>query len=137
MSEAEVRSGESVESAAAPQFSGQQPPKGFHQSGRRTLVEIGLLVVALALLLLGLRGCTGCLTTVVVSQLPPAVDAAIGKAGGESVRAQYKAAPAPTPEQSARAQRVFNDLRESLTPEETRILGNPHITVVGDPQVNA
>jgi predicted Zn-dependent protease len=96
-----------------------------------------VLVVALALLLVALRGCAGCLTSAVVSQLPPSADAAIGKAGGEAIRLQYKASPSPTPEQQARAERIFNDLRESLTPEETRILGNPRITVVSDSQVNA
>lgn len=134
MSEAEVRSGES---AAAPQLPGQEPPKGFHQSTRRTLVEIGVLLAALVALLVALRGCAGCLTSVVVSQLPPSADAAIGKAGGEAVRLQYKAAPSSTGEQSARAERVFDELRESLTPEEARILGNPRVTVVGDAQVNA
>jgi predicted Zn-dependent protease len=134
MSEAEGRSGEG---AALPQFPGQQPPKGFQQSTRRTLAEIGVLVAALLLILASLRGCAGCLTSIVVAQLPPSADAMIGKAGGEAMRLQYGSGEAPAAEQTARVQRVFDELRESLTPEDKAILVNPRVTVVRDPQVNA
>ncbi|HSN99128.1 MAG TPA: hypothetical protein VLS89_12625, partial [Candidatus Nanopelagicales bacterium] len=92
--------------------------RGFHQSGRRTLVEILVLLVAIGLLLLGLRGCAGCASAAIVAQLPPSVDAAIGEAGGEAMRAQHGGKEPPTAEEQARAARVFDELRENLTPEE-------------------
>lgn len=120
----------------------RQPPPGagtgFGQSWKRTLVEVGIIVALLGLLLLGLRGCAGCASTAIVSALPADIDAAIGKAGGEAMRAQYSAgADKVTPEQRERVEKIFNELRENLTPEETAILISPRITVVSDPQVNA
>lgn len=112
-------------------------PRGFHHSGRRLVAEVGLLLVALGLVLLGLRGCSGCLAGAIVSQLPPSVDATIGEAGGEAMRAQYGGREAPSAEDQARAARVFDELRENLTPEEARVLGNPRLTVIRDPLVNA
>jgi predicted Zn-dependent protease len=89
------------------------------------------------LLLLGARGCSGCAASVIVSQLPPETDAAIGKAAGEATRAQHSMGSEPTAEQKARAEKVFEELRSALTPEEKRILVSPRLTVLVDEQVNA
>jgi Zn-dependent protease with chaperone function len=111
---------------------------GFGQSWKRTAIEVGALLALLGLLLLGIRGCAGCASSAIVSALPADVDASIGKAGGEAMRAQYgMGADKVTPEQRARVEKIWNELRENLTPEETAILVNPRITVVADPQVNA
>lgn len=89
------------------------------------------------MLLLGLRGCAGWTAGAVVASLPPSADAAIGKAAAESIRAQRSAGPAPTNEQTARAERVFDELRRGLTPEEARLLVSPRVTVLGDATPNA
>jgi predicted Zn-dependent protease len=119
----------------------RQPPGaggGFGQSWKRTLVEVGILVALLGLLLLGLRGCAGCASSAIVAALPADIDAAIGKTAGEAMRAQYSmGADKVTPEQRARVDKIWSELRENLTPEETAILINPRITVIADPQVNA
>jgi predicted Zn-dependent protease len=111
--------------------------RGFHQSWRRTFAEVVLLLVALGLFLLGLRGCAGCAADTIVGQLPPSVDAAMGKAGGEAFRAEYAGREPPSAEDEARAKRVFEELRENLTAEETQALGAPRLTVIRDPLVNA
>jgi predicted Zn-dependent protease len=111
--------------------------RGFGQSARRTIVEVALLLLALGLLLLGLRGCAGCASDAIVARLPPSVDAAMGKAGGEAFRAQYAGREPPSAEDEARAARVFDELRENLTAEEAQALGAPRLTVIRDPLVNA
>jgi len=117
------------------------PPNGgggFRQSWSRTLAEVGLVLLLLALALFGIRGCAGCTASVIVSQLPPSVDAAIGKAAGEATRQQHAmSGKEPTPEQTERVRRVFDELRAGLTPEETKILVDPRVTTVVDDQVNA
>jgi predicted Zn-dependent protease len=113
------------------------PPRGFHQSARRTLAELAVLALAIALLLLGLRGCAGCAAGAIVASLPPTVDEAMGKAAAEAIRAQRAASEPATPEQQARAARIFDELRAHLTPEESRILVSPRLSVDPDPQVNA
>jgi predicted Zn-dependent protease len=65
------------------------------------------------------------------------VDATIGAAGGEAMRAQHSGRPPASAEQEARAARVFDALRASLTAEEAERLGRPRLTVVSDPTVNA
>jgi Zn-dependent protease with chaperone function len=112
-------------------------PKGFGQSWTRTAIEIGAFVAIVALALLGIRGCAGCAASSIVSALPTEIDATIGKAGGEAMRAQYGAAGSVTQEQTDRVQRIFDELRAGLTPEEARILVNPRVTVAFDKQVNA
>src|SRR5262245_180279 len=114
-----------------------KPARGFHQSGKRTLAELLIIVFAIALLVLGLRACAGCLAGPIVSSLPPSVDEAMGKAAGESFRAEYAAGEAPTQEQQDRAARVFGELRSALTPDEARVLVSPRLTVARDAQVNA
>lgn len=111
--------------------------RGFHQSWRRTFAELAVIGLAIALLLLGLRGCAGYTAGAILTQIPPSVDAAIGKAAGEAMRAQHGGQGAPSAEEQARAARVFDELRENLTPEETQALGNPRLTVLRDPMVNA
>ncbi|MCK6593096.1 MAG: M48 family metallopeptidase [Polyangiaceae bacterium] len=120
----------------------RQPPPaagpGFGQSWKRTALEVGIIAAMLVALILVLRGCAGCASTAIVSALPADIDAAIGKAGGEAMRAQYSVgSDKVTPEQRERVEKIFNELRENLTPEESAILINPRITVVADPQVNA
>lgn len=120
----------------------RQPPPGagggFGQSWTRTAIEIGIVLAVLGLFILGLRGCTGCAASAIVSSLPTSIDAKIGQVGGEAMRAQYSVgSDKVTPEQRERVEKIFNELRENLTPEETAILVNPRITVVADPQVNA
>lgn len=113
---------------------------GFRQSFARTIGEAALVLLLLALVLFGVRGCAGCTASAIVSQLPPSVDASIGKAAGEATRAQHSAglgSKEPTEEQKARVERVFNELREGLTPEETRVLVSPRVTTIVDEQVNA
>jgi predicted Zn-dependent protease len=114
------------------------PPKGFGQSWTRTLLEVGVFAAVIALVLLGIRGCAGCAASSIVSALPTNIDATIGKAGGEAMRAQYGAKGGTvTQEQSDRVQRIFDELQKGLTPEEARVLVNPRVTVVADDQVNA
>jgi len=108
------------------------------QTWGRTISEIGALLALLALLLLLLRGAAGCIASAVVSGLPPSADEAIGKSAADATRAEHGATKAsPTPEQVARTERVFDELKKALTPEETRVLVSPRITVLVDPQVNA
>jgi Zn-dependent protease with chaperone function len=139
-----VRYNGAMPSAEGPSGNGaglSHPParQGFaaSQSWRRTALEAGVVLLALVGLLLGLRGCSGCLASTIVSQLPAQVDEKIGKTAADSMRAQYGAKGEPTPEQRARADRLFEELRSKLTADETRVLVAPRITVVVDEQVNA
>lgn len=124
--------------AEAPSGQGPSGSQGFGHSPQRIVAEIGVILLGILLLLLAARGCAGCAAGAIVSQLPPSTDAAMGKAAGEAMRAQYGVGrDDPTAEQKERVQRVFDELRTKLTPEETRILGAPRVTVVKDDQVNA
>ena len=118
-----------------------RPPGGgfvASQSGKRTALEVGVVVLGIVLLLLGLRGCSGCLANVITDQLPPQADEKLGKVAADSMRAEYGVkGGAVTDEQRARADRIFEELRSALKPGEARILIAPRLTVVADPQVNA
>lgn len=114
-----------------------RPARGFRHSPRRLVAEIALLALALALLMLGVRGCAGVLASAIVAALPATVDEALGKAGGEAMRAQHGGDRAVDAAQAARAARVFNELRAHLTADEARVLVSPRLTVTEDPQVNA
>ena len=118
----------------------QPAARGFvgSQSGKRTAFEVGVVLLGIALLLLGLRGCSGCLATTITAQLPPQADEKIGKVAAESMRAEYgvKGGEVP-PEQRARCERIFEELRSALTPDEARVLISPRLTVVPESQVNA
>jgi Zn-dependent protease with chaperone function len=115
------------------------PPGGFVHSQKRgrTWIEVGVLLALLVALVLALRGCSGCVAGAVVAALPPDVDAKIGQAGGEAMRAQHSLSGEASAEDQARATRIFDELRGKLTPEETRVLVAPRLTVVVDDQVNA
>jgi len=126
MSGAEVGSGASASGA-----------RGFGHSKRRTFAELGIVLLAIVVLILGARGCAGCAATAIVSQIPPDADAAIGKTAAEAFRAQHGLGGAPTDEEKARVERVFEELRSGLTDEEKRILVSPRVTVLKDEQVNA
>ncbi|MRG96428.1 M48 family metalloprotease [Polyangium spumosum] len=110
---------------------------GFGHSPRRLAAELGLLLLAIVLLIFGARSCAGCAATAIVAAIPPDADAAIGKSAGEAMRAQHGLSGAPTEEQKARVDRIFEELRSGLTDEEKAILVAPRVTVVKDDQVNA
>lgn len=96
------------------------------------------MAALIALLLVSVRGCAGCMAGSVVAALPTSIDAAIGKAGGEAMRAQYgKGEGEVTAEQKERVERIFADLQKGLKPDESAILLKPRITVAKDSQVNA
>lgn len=122
-----------------PQASAGPPPGGFVHSQKRgrTWIEVGVLLALLVGIVLALRGCSGCVAGMVVAALPADVDATIGKAGGEAMRAQYGVKGDASAEDQARAARVFEELRAKLTPDEARILVAPRLTVAVDEQVNA
>lgn len=104
----------------------------------RIAAEVGIVLLAIVLLILGARGCAGLAANGIVAALPPDVDASIGKTAGEAMRAQHSTAGSePTAEDKARVDRIFEELRSSLTEEEKRILVAPRITVVKEDQVNA
>lgn len=112
--------------------------QGFGHSPTRIAAEVGVVLLAIVLLIFGARGCAGVAAGVVVSQLSPDVDASIGKVAGEAMRKQHDVAgEEPTVEDKARVDRVFEELRSALTPDEKRVLVAPRITVVKDEQVNA
>lgn len=115
------------------------PAKGFvaSQSGKRTLLEIAGLLAGVALIVLLFRGCSGHLVTAITSAVPPSVDAQLGAAGASSFRAQYATAGAPDEEDVRRVEHLFEELLAALSSEERRILGEPRVTVVADPTVNA
>ncbi|MEZ4410409.1 MAG: M48 family metallopeptidase [Polyangiales bacterium] len=108
---------------------------GFRQGWGRTLAEAGAVVAVVALVALGLRGCADRVTAAVVERLPPSVDARVGEAAAEAQRAA-RMSPAP-PEASARVQRVFDELRGSLTTEERGALTALRVTTERDDEVNA
>ncbi|MEJ7728902.1 MAG: M48 family metallopeptidase [Polyangiaceae bacterium] len=118
---------------------GPPPAGGFVDSQKRgrTWVEVGVLLALLVALVLALRGCSGCVAGAVVSALPPDVDAKIGQAGGAAMRAQHSMNADASADDQARATRIFDELRGKLTPEETRVLVAPRLTVIVDDQVNA
>jgi predicted Zn-dependent protease len=110
---------------------------GFRQSGRRTLVELGIVVVALGLLVLAGRSGAGWLADAAVQGLPASVDRAVGEAGAAQMRAKYgPAAQAPLAARE-RVARIFDELRGALTQEQLGALVAPQVTVVADDQVNA
>ena len=115
-----------------------EPAKGFAQSGRRSLIEIGVVLLALVALFFIGRGCLGWGAERAAAQLPLSVDEKIGQAGAEQFRAQYGAsAHEPTQKQVERVTRIFSELREAMSAEDKKILVNPRVTVVVDEQVNA
>jgi len=95
------------------------------------------VLVALAILFLFARFALGCAAESLATQLPLSIDERIGKAGAEQMRSKYDLGRQPTEEQIKRVERIFGELREALTDEETEILKNPRVTVVVDDQVNA
>jgi predicted Zn-dependent protease len=111
---------------------------GESQSGKRTLVELGLVVVALVLVFFAGRGCLGCVAEAGAEQVPTSVDAELGEAAAEQMRAKYDAGgEKPSAAQVARVERIFDELRAGLDEKEKAALGNPRVTVVVDDQVNA
>lgn len=111
---------------------------GFGHSKGRIVAELGIVLLAIVLLIFGARGCAGCTASVLVNQLPTSVDEAIGKTAGEAMRAGHSQTEGgPTEAEKARVDRVFEELRSSLTDDEKRILVAPRITVLKDEQVNA
>jgi predicted Zn-dependent protease len=111
--------------------------QGFGHSPARIAAEVGIVLLAIVLLILGARGCAGLAANAIVAALPPDVDAAIGKAAGEAMRTQHSVGGEPTAEEKARVDLVFEELRSALNEDEKRILVAPRITVLKDEQVNA
>jgi predicted Zn-dependent protease len=112
-------------------------PAGYGQSWKRTAAEIAVLLVAAVAVFMALRGCLGCVAEKAVAHMPPSVDEKIGTMAAEEFRAKYKMSGDPTPEQKARAERLFNELYAGLDAEEKKIVADPAVTVVVDPTVNA
>ncbi len=110
---------------------------GKSQSFKRTVAELGVAVIALAILFVVGRFGLGCAAESLAAQLPLAIDEQIGKVGAEQMRSKYDLGGQPTEEQIQRVERIFGQLREALTEEEAEILRNPRVTVVVDDQVNA
>jgi len=107
------------------------------QSARRTLIELGIALLALvALVWLGRWG-IGCSAERLAMSLPLSVDEKIGAAGAEQMRAKYELGEQATAAQEQRVERVFGELRSALDADETKTLRNPRVTVVVDKQVNA
>jgi len=126
MSQAEARSGR-----------GPSGTQGFGHSPKRIVAEIGVVLLAIFLLILGARGCAGCAASGIVSGLPPEVDAKLGQTAAEAMRANHGKDGEPTKEQIAQVEKIFEEMRSALTDEEKRILVNPRVTVLKDEQVNA
>jgi Zn-dependent protease with chaperone function len=114
-------------------------PRGFtqSQSPRRTLLEIGAVLLVVAAVILVVRSCSGLLVTTIVAAVPAEVDARIGAIGAESIHAQYAGRDAPTAEQIERVDGIFEELESSLTGPEREIVGDARVSVVADEQVNA
>ncbi len=108
---------------------------GFRQSRRRTLVELGAVAAVIAAVALGLRGCADRVTEAVVARTPPSVDARVGEAAAEAQRAA-RMSPTP-PEVAARVERVFSQLRASLTVAERGSLLALRATTLRDDEANA
>ncbi len=96
-----------------------------------------MVLAFLVALFFGGRGCIGWGAEKAVDFVPVTADAKVGEVGAEQFRAQYAAAGEPTEAQKKRVERVFGELQQALTPEETAILGNPRVTVVVDDTPNA
>jgi predicted Zn-dependent protease len=96
-----------------------------------------MVLVALLLAYLGLRGCSGWVADRAVDRLPPSVDAAVGKSAAESTRAEHGRGPAPSAADQQRVERVFDELRTALSAEQAKALGEPRVTVLGDSAINA
>lgn len=114
-------------------------PTGFasSQSGTRTLIEIGAVVVVLVVLFFVGRIAIGCVAEHAALALPLSVDEEIGKAAAEQMRAKYDLGAKPTDAQIRRIDGIFGELKGALTTEEAEVLRNPRVTVVVDEQVNA
>ncbi|MEM1030814.1 MAG: M48 family metallopeptidase [Myxococcota bacterium] len=110
---------------------------GFRQSGRRTAIEVGVVVVGLALAAFGGRSCLGWTAERAVDFIPAEADAQVGAAGAEQFRAQYAAAGSPPADAEARVQRIFLELVDALSADERARLGAPRVTVVVDETPNA
>jgi predicted Zn-dependent protease len=112
-------------------------PQGFGKDKKRRNLEIvGLIGLLIVVLLVG-RSCLGFAAEVVAEQLPYSVDADIGKAGAEQMRAKYALAGSPTPAQVARVDKIFDELRDALHDDEKKALINARVTVVVDDTPNA
>jgi predicted Zn-dependent protease len=121
-----------------PAAQGSSQTQGFKQSGTRTLVEIGVALLALVVVFFVGRGCLGWTAERAAAQLPLSVDEQIGKAGAEQFRAKYAASSKkPTQAQIDRVNRIFDELIGAMTEEDRKVLRNPRVTVVVDDQVNA
>lgn len=95
------------------------------------------MLLALGLLFVAGRSCVQWVAAGAIRGLPPSVDAAVGKAGAQSMRAEYGRRGEPAPARQDRVQRVFTELASALTAEEAATLSGPRVTLLVDDQVNA
>jgi predicted Zn-dependent protease len=118
---------------------GSAPPKGFvaSQSAKRTVIELGALLLGLVVIFFVGRWAVGCSAEAIAMNAPLRIDEEIGRVAAEQMRAKYNFSAVPSETQIQRVSRVFDELRSVLNEEETRILRNPRVTVLVDEQVNA
>jgi predicted Zn-dependent protease len=93
-------------------------------------------MAALVVVVLVFRSCIDWSTGLIVRRLPPTADQTVGKAAADEFR-KSKSGGKPTPEQVARVERIFNEIRDHLDKSEKAILLDPSVTVIVDGQVNA
>lgn len=121
----------------AEKTNGIAEPRGFveSQSGRRTLLEVFVVLALLVGALFALRGGVGFLADRAARYLPSSADAAIGEAAAKSFSAQHAAL-----EDAAaveRVKRIFDELVASLDAEERAKLGALELQVLDNDDVNA
>jgi predicted Zn-dependent protease len=113
-------------------------PGGFasSQGATRTLVELGVILLALIGVILTGRLVVGCAAERAALALPTSVDAKVGEAASRAIRAGHGDS-SPAPEQAARVEKVFQGLVARLRDEERGTLGTPEVTVLVDETPNA
>jgi predicted Zn-dependent protease len=101
------------------------------------VVELGVVALALVVVFFAGRAGIGCAAERVATSLPLRIDAEIGRAGAEQMRAKYSAAGEPSQAQRQRVEAIFAELRSHLRADESEVLADPRVTVVRDDQINA
>ena len=114
------------------------PAQGFaaQQSWKRTLAEVGVVVLALVLLFFLARSAVGCVAERAATALPTSIDTQIGEAAAAEVRAEHSGKQATADDQQ-RVERVFGELRRQLTADESKVLTKAHVTALVDDTPNA
>jgi predicted Zn-dependent protease len=112
-------------------------PSGFSakQSGKRTALEIGALVVILVLLFFLGRFVVGCAAEAAAMALPVSIDQQIGAAAAKQMSLQHGKDASPA--QQARVQKIFDELMAQVPAEEKAVLAKATVKVVVDATPNA